>query len=97
VKLGWVVVVAGDPAACVVVLAAVVRLVLVVVAVTAWVVFVFIKLVLVLVVFVANAVSALKGNAILKTNSTAIIDFLLIIPPPCPRDSKELFRESFRT
>jgi hypothetical protein len=36
----------------------------------------------------ANAVPTLKGNAIVHNNNTAIIDLLLILPPPCPnRDS----------
>jgi hypothetical protein len=37
---------------------------------------------------VAKAVPALKGNIIALSNNTAIIDLLLILPPPCPRDSK---------
>jgi hypothetical protein len=40
-------------------------------------------------VLAAKAVPALKGNAIVHSNSIAIIDLLLILPPPCPNDSKK--------
>ena len=48
--------------------------------------------VVVFVVFVlaAKAVLALKGNAIVHSNRIAIIDLLLILPPPCPNDSKKV-------
>lgn len=44
---------------------------------------------------VAKAVPALKGNAMINRNKITIIDFLLILPPPCPKDSMILLFEPF--
>jgi len=63
-----------------------------------FVVLVFVWLEVPFVMFVvAKAVPALKGSAMANSNSTVIIDFLLIIPPPCPKGSKKVCFEPLRT
>ena len=37
------------------------------------------------------AETAFKGNANVNSNNTAIIDFRLILPPPCPKFRNSLF------